>query len=63
MVWDDAEATPKSRTPEIGADLSPRSLAELEDYLALLEAEMARVRNALAQKKASQQAADAFFRR
>jgi uncharacterized small protein (DUF1192 family) len=46
----------------IGEDLSLLSVAELEARIGALEAEIARIREALAGKKTSKAAADSFFR-
>jgi len=46
----------------VGEDLSLLSLAELEARIAALEAEIARVSEALAAKRSSKAAADAVFR-
>jgi uncharacterized small protein (DUF1192 family) len=46
----------------IGEDLSLLSVAELETRIGALEAEIARIREALAGKQTSKAAADAFFR-
>jgi uncharacterized small protein (DUF1192 family) len=52
------------KKPEIviGEDLSLLSVAELETRIGALEAEIARIREALAGKQTSKAAADAFFR-
>ena len=61
-IWDD-EAPRKRVAYELGADLSARSVEELEEYLAVLAAERERVEAALAAKKASQSAAHSVFKR
>ncbi|MCC7272806.1 MAG: DUF1192 domain-containing protein [Alphaproteobacteria bacterium] len=43
--------------------LDPMSIAELEGYIAELEAEILRVRAAIAAKQSQRGAAEAFFRR
>jgi uncharacterized small protein (DUF1192 family) len=48
---------------EIGQDLSTLSLAELDERIEALKAEIARLTEARAKKDASRSAADAFFRR
>jgi len=62
MDFDDVR--PKKK-PDIvlGEDLSMLSVAELEHRIQLLEAEIGRIREALAGKQSSKAAADAFFRR
>jgi uncharacterized small protein (DUF1192 family) len=61
MDFDDIRPVKK---PEIviGEDLSLLSLAELENRIQTLEAEIARIREALVGKKSSKAAADSFFR-
>jgi uncharacterized small protein (DUF1192 family) len=46
----------------VGDDLVLMSIADLEQRIEILESEIARVRQAVAQKRASKSAADAFFR-
>jgi uncharacterized small protein (DUF1192 family) len=48
---------------EIGQDLALLSVEELTDRISLLNDEVARLRAALEQKRASRSAADQFFRR
>ncbi len=59
---DDDRPTPK-RPHEIGQDLSTLSVAELDERIALLEAEIARLAEMRAKKNASRSAADAFFQK
>lgn len=47
---------------EIGQDLSPLSLAEIDQRIALLTAEIERLREARESKGASRAAADSVFR-
>ncbi len=47
---------------EIGQDLAPLSLEEIDRRVALLEAEIARLKEARASKEISRQAAAAFFK-
>lgn len=66
MIEDDPFGIRPAKLPaahEIGADLSTLSEAEIEERIALLEAEIARLRAALAGKQSSRAAADAFFKR
>ena len=46
----------------IGESLDLHSVAELEHRISILESEIVRIREALAGKKSSKAAADAFFR-
>ena len=57
------DLTPK-KTPAIvvGEPLDLLSVAELEQRVQALEAEIARVRAAIVSKRASRDAADSFFR-
>jgi uncharacterized small protein (DUF1192 family) len=59
---DDDRPKPKS-VHEIGQDLSILSLAEIDDRIAALKAEIQRLSEARARKDASRSAADAFFRK
>ena len=55
---------PKSKSVhEIGQDLSMLSLAEIDERIAVLKAEIERLAEARARKDASRSAADAFFRK
>jgi len=57
------EHGPKRAAPhEIGQDLSLLSVAELEERMAALRAEIMRLETAKAQKLAAQGAAQAFFK-
>jgi len=48
---------------EIGQDLALLSVEELNERIALLNDEIARLQTALASKRASRSAADQFFKR
>lgn len=55
---------PKKKTVhEIGQDLTPLSLAEIDLRVAALKEEIERLLQARAKKDASRSAADAFFRK
>ena len=60
----DLDDTAPKRKPEIaiGEDLALLSVAELEQRIQVLEAEIARFKASIAGKQASKTAADAFFR-
>jgi uncharacterized small protein (DUF1192 family) len=62
-IMDLEDAAPKKK-PEIviGEDIALLSVAELQNRIAILEAEIARYRDEIASKQASKAAADAFFR-
>lgn len=62
MAGDDDDRPLKKIAHEIGQDLSLLSVRELEDRIALLTAEIARLREAMAGKQASRDAADRFFK-
>lgn len=65
IFGDEPRKGPLGKTPlihEIGQDLSALSLDEIEDRITLLKAEIARLEGAGEAKRASRQAADAFFR-
>ncbi len=65
MAVDPEELLPRKKPPEIllGEDLSAISEFELNGRIAALEAEIARCREAIAARKATKSAADAFFKR
>jgi uncharacterized small protein (DUF1192 family) len=58
----DEPVRPKARTHELGQDLSALSIEELDERVALLEAEIARLKEVRASKEASRHAASAFFK-
>jgi len=62
IFTDDDRPKPKS-VHEIGQDLSTLSLAEIDERIAALRAEIARLDETRARKDASRSAADAFFRK
>jgi uncharacterized small protein (DUF1192 family) len=59
------EELPKKKRAahEIGEDLAKLSLEELAERIALLRAEIDRLQAAIAEKRASVQAAESFFKR
>jgi uncharacterized small protein (DUF1192 family) len=60
----DDEDRPKKRVAhEIGQDLALLSVEELTERIELLRAEIGRLEEALANKRASRSAADQFFKR
>ncbi|MDP4024551.1 DUF1192 domain-containing protein [Methylobacterium sp. NEAU 140] len=60
----DEDDRPRKRVAhEIGQPLDTLSLADLDERVALLRAEIARIEAARAAKQAAQGAADAFFKR
>ena len=59
---DDDRRLPK-KSHMIGEDLTTLSEHELEERIALLEAEAGRIRETLAAKRSSRAAADSFFKR
>ena len=59
---EDDRPKPKS-VHEIGQDLSMLSLAEIDERISVLKAEIERLTEARAKKDASRSAADAFFRK
>ncbi|MBI4968271.1 MAG: DUF1192 domain-containing protein [Rhodospirillales bacterium] len=56
------ELEPRAK-PAKPTDLAPFSVAELNDYIARLEAEIARARQAIAAKSNHRASADAFFKK
>jgi uncharacterized small protein (DUF1192 family) len=61
MDFDELE--PRKARPAPPKDLSGWSVADLEAYIAALEAEIGRARQAIAAKQAQKAAADLFFRK
>ncbi|MBE7245719.1 MAG: DUF1192 domain-containing protein [Actinomycetospora chiangmaiensis] len=61
-MWDD-DRPRKPATHEIGQPLDTLSLSDLDERIALLRAEIARIEAARAAKAAAQDSADAFFKR
>ena len=65
MAIDPEELLPRKVAPEtvIGQDISTLSVAELENRIAELEAEIVRSKEALKARAATKNAAEAVFRR
>lgn len=61
-MWDDDKPR-KAPTHEIGQPLDALSLSDLDERIALLRAEIARIEAARAAKEAAQSSADSFFKR
>jgi uncharacterized small protein (DUF1192 family) len=61
-MFDEDDKPKKKRAHEIGQDLATLSLAELEERIALLKAEILRLEESIAAKKASQTVASSFFK-
>ena len=59
---DDDDRPKKKITHEIGQDLSLLSVEELAERIALLKSEIARLEEAASKKRASKDAANAFFK-
>jgi uncharacterized small protein (DUF1192 family) len=59
---DDDDRPRKKISHEIGQDLSLLSLEELNERIALLNAEIARLSEAATRKRASKDAANSFFK-
>ena len=59
----DEEAPKRKKVHEIGEDLAALSLAELADRIAALKAEIVRLEQDIAAKRASADVASTFFRR
>ena len=62
MDWDDLKPKP-ALTVTVGENLQNLSIAELEQRIVALSAEVERVRQELRAKKAHEAAADAVFKR
>jgi uncharacterized small protein (DUF1192 family) len=65
MAVDPEELLPRKKKPdiELGQDLSAHSEHELEARIAVLEGEIARCRDAIKSRRATKNAADAFFKK
>jgi uncharacterized small protein (DUF1192 family) len=61
-TMDDDDRPKKKITHEIGQDLSLLSVEELTERIALLTGEIARLQEAATKKRASKDAASAFFK-
>jgi uncharacterized small protein (DUF1192 family) len=62
MAIEDEDRPRKKIAHEIGQDLSLLSVDDLKERIALLTAEIERLRSAEARKRASKDAADRFFK-
>jgi uncharacterized small protein (DUF1192 family) len=60
---DDDDRPKKEITHEIGQDLALLSVRELEDRIALLKEEIARLQASIGSKQASRGVADTFFKK
>ena len=58
----DERPRPKPPAHEVGQDLSTLSIAELDERIAILEREIARLKEARERKELSKNAASAFFK-
>ena len=62
MAGDDDDKPRKKITNELGQDLSLLSFEDIEDRIAALAAEIERLKADAAKKRASREAANAFFK-
>ena len=62
MASDDDDKPRKKITHELGQDLSLLSVEDIEDRIAALAAEIERLKADAAKKRASRDAANAFFK-
>lgn len=62
MAADDDDKSRKKITHELGQDLSLLSVGDVEDRIAMLAAEIERLKADAAKKRASRDAANAFFK-
>ena len=60
---DDDDRPKKKITHDIGQDLSLLSVTELQERIALMEAEIGRLEADIAKKQSSRSAADQFFKK
>lgn len=61
-MFDDDEV-PRRKTHEVGMPIDTMSVGELEERIALLEEEIARLRAAIDARKQTKAAADSLFKR
>ncbi|MGY3620667.1 DUF1192 domain-containing protein [Bradyrhizobium sp. USDA 10063] len=62
MAMEDDDRPRKKISHEIGQDLSLLSVEELTDRIAMLSAEVERLREAVTKKRATKEAANSFFK-
>ncbi len=62
MAAEDDDKPRKKITHELGQDLSLLSVGDVEDRIAMLEAEIERLKTDAAKKRASRDAANSFFK-
>jgi uncharacterized small protein (DUF1192 family) len=62
MARDEEDDLPRRMVPAL-KNLDPMGIAELEDYIAGLEAEIARARAAIEQRRAHRQGIDSLFKK
>ncbi len=62
-AMDDDDRPKKKITHEIGQDLALLSIKELQERIALLNEEIARLQAAIASKQGSRSVADQFFKK
>jgi uncharacterized small protein (DUF1192 family) len=62
MAMEDDDRPRRKISHEIGQDLSLLSVEELTDRIAMLSAEVERLREAMTKKRASKEAANNFFK-
>jgi uncharacterized small protein (DUF1192 family) len=62
MAGEDDDRPPRKVSHEIGQDVSLLSVDELSERIVLLQAEIERLNQATAKKRASKDAANSFFK-
>ena len=62
-AFDEEDRPKKKVSHEIGQDLTLLSVAELQDRIALMREEIARLEADIGKKQASRSAADSFFKK
>ena len=62
-MFEEEQARKRAAAHEIGQDLAPLSLQEIDERVAMLEGEIERLRAARAAKVKTQAAADLLFKR
>lgn len=61
-MFDDDDAPKRLKTHEVGMPIDTMSVDELEERIGLLEAEIGRLRDAIAARQRTRSAADSVFK-
>jgi uncharacterized small protein (DUF1192 family) len=61
-MFDDEDAPKKKKAHEVGMNIDTMSVDELEERIGLLEAEIVRLRDAIASRRKTKDAANSVFK-